>query len=169
MNSMIRQTSKKADTVEQFATTLGERLAALSRSNKVLIAQEAERSSLCEILKMQMDVFADWQTRISVTGITSVWFSGEASEALAMIFHELLTNAVKYGALSVAAGRVSVSITNVGRECQIRWAEIDGPSVAAERSAGIGSTILQNSLRDEGTVKLDFAPQGLILLIVTEN
>ena len=82
MNSMIRQTSKKADTVEQFATTLGERLAALSRSNKVLIAKEAERSSLCEILKMQMDVFADWQTRISVTGITSVWFSGEASEAL---------------------------------------------------------------------------------------
>ena len=169
MNAMIRQTSKKNDTVEQFANTLVERLAALSRSNKVLIAKEAERSSLSEILRMQMDVFADWQTRISVTGNTSVWFSGEASEALAMIFHELLTNALRHGALSVAAGKVSVSITSIGRECHIRWAETDGPTVAAERSTGIGSTILQNSLRDEGTVMLDFAPQGLIFDIVIKD
>lgn len=163
MNSMIRHASKKTSTVNQFAQTLMDRLAALARSNKVLVANEAERSSLHYILQMELEAFQGWQKRISVAGNTHVWFSGEASEALALIFHELLTNAVKHGALSVPTGRVNVTVTQGGnRQVDIHWTETGGPSLAGERRRGIGSTILQNAMRDQGRVSLDFAPQGLI-------
>ena len=170
MNSMIRHASKKASNVEQLAETLTERLAALARSNRVLVAEEAERSSLLEILNMELEAFSGWQRRISISGETRVWFSGEASEALALIFHELLTNAVKHGALSVPSGRVDVTVSQgSGRQVCVKWTETGGPSLAGERRKGIGSTILQNAMRDQGTVTLDFAPDGLICDIVIND
>lgn len=170
MNSMIRHASKKTSSVEQLAETLTERLAALARSNRVLVAEEAERSSLLEILNMELEAFSGWQRRISISGETRVWFSGEASEALALIFHELLTNAVKHGALSVPSGRVDVTVSQgSGRQVCVKWTESGGPSLAGERRKGIGSTILQNAMRDQGTVTLDFAPDGLICDIVIND
>ena len=170
MNSMIRHASKKASNVEQLAETLTERLAALARSNRVLVAEEAERSSLLEILNMELEAFSGWQRRISISGETRVWFSGEASEALALIFHELLTNAVKHGALSVPSGRVDVTVSQgSGRQVCVKWTETGGPSLAGERRKGIGSTILQNAMRDQGTVTLNFAPDGLICDIVIND
>lgn len=170
MNSMIRHAAKKTSSVEQLAETLTERLAALARSNRVLVAEEAERSSLLEILNMELEAFSGWQRRISISGETRVWFSGEASEALALIFHELLTNAVKHGALSVPSGRVDVTVSQgSGRQVCVKWTETGGPSLAGERRKGIGSTILQNAMRDQGTVALDFAPDGLICDIVIND
>ncbi|MBM1813672.1 HWE histidine kinase domain-containing protein [Pseudosulfitobacter pseudonitzschiae] len=170
MNSMIRHASKKANTVDQLALTLMERLAALARSNKVLVAEEAERSSLHDILKMELEAFLGWQKRISISGKLHIWFSGEASEALALIFHELLTNAVKHGALSVPSGRVNVTVEECAdRRVKINWVETGGPSLVGDRRTGIGSTILQNAMRDEGTVKLDFAAEGLKCDIVIND
>ncbi|MFQ6550271.1 HWE histidine kinase domain-containing protein [Aestuariibius sp. 2305UL40-4] len=163
MNSMIRHAAKKTTTVEDFADTLMERLGALSRANRVLVAEEAQRSSLQDILDMEFEAFAGWRARIDITGDTLVWFSGEASEALAMIFHELLTNAVKHGALSVPTGQVNVRVGNgAGQRVSITWTETGGPPIAPERNSGIGSSILQNALREEGTVKVDYSAKGLI-------
>ena len=135
-----------------------------------MVAEEAERSSLLEILNMELEAFSGWQRRISISGETRVWFSGEASEALALIFHELLTNAVKHGALSVPSGRVDVTVSQgSGRQVCVKWTETGGPSLAGERRKGIGSTILQNAMRDQGTVTLDFAPDGLICDIVIND
>ena len=170
MHSMIRHASKKTSTIDEFAETLTERLEALARSNRVLVAKEAERSSLHDILTMELEAFAGWQTRVSITGDTHVWFSGEASEALAMIFHELLTNAVKHGALSESTGEVAINLTSgVGRQILIKWIETGGPPLPAKRRTGIGSTILKNAMREEGTVDLDFATDGLVCEIVVHN
>ncbi|WGT50415.1 HWE histidine kinase domain-containing protein [Thioclava nitratireducens] len=170
MNSMVRHASKKATTVDDFAATLLERLASLARANKVLVAAEAERSSLSDILSMELKAFDGWNERIQITGNAHIWFSGEASEALAMILHELLTNAVKHGALSVPEGEIALSITRgEGRQVLIRWVERGGPPVVNTRPKGIGSTILQNAMRDEGKVDLDFAKQGLVCDITVNH
>ncbi len=162
MNSMIRHAAKKTGSVDEFAATLTERLGALSRANRVLVAEEAERSSLRDILNMEMEAFAGWQGRISVTGDRDVWLSGAASEALAMIFHELLTNAIKHGALSVSGGQVAVDIsTDAAGQVLVRWVEAGGPAIVEKRRAGIGSSILKNAMRDEGSVALDFSAEGL--------
>ncbi|KKL68025.1 hypothetical protein LCGC14_2129120, partial [marine sediment metagenome] len=170
MNSIIRHASKKENTVEDFADTLMERLGALSRANRVLVAEEAERSNLQDILDMELSAFAGWRARISITGKTHVWFSGEASEALAMIFHELLTNAVKHGALSVPTGHVAVhTSTGAGRQVSITWTETGGPPIAPDRRTGIGSSILQNAMREEGMVNVDYSAEGLICKITVHD
>lgn len=170
LNSMIRHASKKTDSVEEFARSLTERLGALSRSNRVLVADVAERSSLQDIIRMEMEAFAGWEARVSIEGDANVWFSGEASEALALVLHELLTNAVKHGALSVRGGQVGIkAVMGTGRRVHIKWTETGGPSLPAERTTGIGSTILQKAMRDQGAINLDFAPGGLVCDIVIND
>lgn len=170
MNSMIRHGAKETTSVEEFAEGLMSRLASLARSNRVLIANEAERSSLQEIIRVELDAFANWQQRVIVNGSGPVWFSGPASEALALIFHELLTNAVKHGALSNTDGSVTVNITRTSdQETYIDWVEHGGPATSVEPHSGIGSTILRNAMRDEGKVTLDFAPGGLNCHIVVNE
>lgn len=170
LNSMVRHAKKKSTTVDDFAATLLERLGALARANRVLVAAEAERASLRDILEMEMKAFAGWGDRVRVDGNPNIMFSGEASEALAMILHELLTNAVKHGALSMHGGWVDLSIAHQDRgQVRICWAETGGPVVSPPSRVGIGSTILHNALRDQGTLTLDFAPDGLVCDILINH
>ena len=170
MNSMIRHAARKSSSANELAEALMDRLGALARANRILVANEAERSSLREILDMELAAFSNWQSRISVSGDTRVWFSGEASEALAMIFHELLTNAVKHGALSVPSGQVTVTVEPTSQpQVLIRWTESGGPVVSADRPSGIGSSILRNALRDEGNVDIDYSADGVACAITVHQ
>lgn len=89
-----------------------------------------------------------------------------------MALHELSTNAVKYGALSVAAGRVDVSwtvrTTEAGRRLHLDWTETGGPPVRPPRRQGVGSTLLQRVLpmQSNAQVELDFDQAGLRCRIV---
>lgn len=170
LNSMIRHSAKKSTTVTEFAETLTHRLAALARSNRILTARAGERSSLHEILEMEFNAFEGWHERIDVHGSADIWFSGEASEALALIFHELLTNAVKHGALSVPSGRITLSIiSDAVQKTEIEWGEVGGPPVATHRVPGIGSTIMARAMRDRGSVDIDFSEEGLVCRIIVNE
>lgn len=170
LNAMIRHSARKSASVEDFAETLNHRLSSLARSNRILTARESERSNLHEILEMEMAAFEGWRQRINLHGDADLWFSGEASEALSLIFHELLTNAVKYGALSAPSGHVDIAINHhADGETEISWVETGGPPVPAERTPGIGSTILAHAMRDQGHVELDYAEPGLRCSIVVNS
>jgi two-component sensor histidine kinase len=89
---------------------------------------------------------------------------------LAMAFHELATNAAKYGALSAPGGRVEIRWQPVrpqggeGRaELQIEWQEQGGPAVEDPQQRGFGSKLIEGSVPAElgGSVRLSFAPEGL--------
>jgi two-component sensor histidine kinase len=87
--------------------------------------------------------------------------------ALGLVFHELATNAAKYGALSTAAGRVSVRWTTAddvsGRHLAIEWAESGGPPVAAPARRGFGSRLVERSLHGaSGEAHLEFRPAGVV-------
>lgn len=162
LNSMIRHAAKRSRSVDELAETLTQRLAALARSNRILTAQENERANLAEILQMELAAFGGWHRRISVRGNTDIWFPPETSEALAMIFHELLTNAVKYGALSLSTGQIAILITGTSDGMTVvNWEEYGGPPVSSERVQGIGTRIVAGALRDQGSVTMDFARDGL--------
>jgi PAS domain S-box-containing protein len=84
----------------------------------------------------------------------------------ALILHELMTNAVKYGALSTASGVVTVAWrvdeTAAGRMLHLHWQEQGGPAIAPSSRAGFGSRLLQFSVKElQGTADLRFEPQGL--------
>ncbi|MFL5196442.1 MAG: sensor histidine kinase, partial [Microvirga sp.] len=84
-----------------------------------------------------------------------------------MVFHEMLTNAAKYGALSKPAGRVEVGWRVDrrinGGEVRLNWIERGGPPVAPRKSKGFGSRLIERGLEQEagGSVDFDFAPAGL--------
>jgi two-component sensor histidine kinase len=87
--------------------------------------------------------------------------------ALALTLHELTTNAVKYGALSVPGGRVTVGATVLdhpeGPRLRIAWTEHGGPPVKLPSRKGFGSRLIERSVTAQvgGTLSMDFAPDGL--------
>jgi two-component sensor histidine kinase len=85
---------------------------------------------------------------------------------LHLVFHELATNAIKYGALSSVAGSVDISwnvrATGTGRQTlAIMWTEQGGPQVAQPQRRGFGSRLITRALREYGNVCLDFDESGV--------
>jgi two-component sensor histidine kinase len=100
-----------------------------------------------------------------------VWLEPQPALALAMALHELATNAVKYGALSVPEGRVALTWTVAddedGLALEFTWRETHGPEVAAPVRKGFGSRLLERGLAAElnGTVRVDYRPSGLVCVM----
>jgi two-component sensor histidine kinase len=138
---------------------LNNRLAALAKTNDLLIKSEWRGASLKEILA---DEFAPFDpARFALAGEDFECPSGIAT-VLALIFHELTTNAAKYGALSAPGGRVRLAWSKSGERVDFDWLESGGPPPAATRREGFGSTLLRKGLRQfDGAVQMDFAPSGL--------
>ncbi len=100
-------------------------------------------------------------------GGPEVTLAAPAVQPLSMALHELATNAVKYGALSAAEGRVSITWTLDGAAglLRLRWAETGGPALAgAPPRRGFGSRVLEATIRDQlgGWVKRDWSGRGLV-------
>ena len=87
--------------------------------------------------------------------------------ALGLVFHELATNAAKYGGLSNADGRVDVTWTQADGRLELTWRESGGPAVAAPTRRGFGSRLIEKSLEGQlaGHARLDFAPSGLVCTV----
>jgi two-component sensor histidine kinase len=81
---------------------------------------------------------------------------------LAMVLHELATNATKYGALSGATGGASLSWRTEGGRLVLDWRESGGPPVSPPAARGFGSTLIERALEQEhGAARLCFDPAGL--------
>jgi two-component sensor histidine kinase len=105
-----------------------------------------------------------------------LWFDGpelklrpRASLALSMAFHELATNAVKYGALSADNGRIDIawSFDALGDSFALQWVESGGPLVHPPQKRGFGSRLIERGLAQDlgGSVRLDFKPDGIVCTI----
>jgi two-component sensor histidine kinase len=87
-----------------------------------------------------------------------------AAQAIGLALYELATNAGKYGALSLNAGRIDVSWRLDRDIFAMSWTERDGPPAAAPGRRGFGSTVIDSMARQtvDGEVELDYAPSGLM-------
>ncbi len=93
-----------------------------------------------------------------------VWLDARAFSVMALVFHELATNAAKYGALSRGGGTLSVRWSlEADGGCRILWQEEGGPPVAPPARSGFGSVLIERSIPFDlgGCSRLDFAPAGL--------
>jgi two-component sensor histidine kinase len=101
--------------------------------------------------------------RVTVSGDDAV-FDDQAATSVALLFHELATNAAKYGALSVEGGAVSLATRNEGDRFILVWEERGGPPVEGEPSrVGFGSSLATLSVETQlgGRLQRDWAPGGL--------
>ena len=154
---------------DDFMRKLEERLGGLARSYDLLLTQDAAGIRLDDLVRAQLAHFGDIiDTRITVQG-PEIRLTNETAQSLGMAFHELATNAGKYGALSNDTGRVAIRWDLTGDDTatpgfSIVWAEKQGPEVLPPERTGFGSTVLGSMVENalEGTVSLEYAPTGLV-------
>jgi PAS domain S-box-containing protein len=159
---------------KEVVDTLGGRILALAKAHSLLGRENWEAVSLSDVVDRILQPFGlDDQrvARFSVEG-DDVRLQPKAALTLAMVFHELATNASKYGALSNDEGRIAidwqVDQSPQGDRMRLRWQESGGPTVTPPSRKGFGSRLIEGGLAQDlgGKVRLRYDPAGVSCEIV---
>lgn len=163
VKSIALQTGQSASTVEEYTAALEGRLQALAVAHDQSLGERA--GSLCELIEAEIGLHrsAGAVDRILAKG-PALRLDERAFAIVAMVMHEMATNAAKYGALAVTKGRLRVTWrpTPAG-DLLIEWRESGGPPVVAPTRTGFGSRLIRSSMEYDlkGTIDLDYDPAGL--------
>lgn len=159
--------------VGHFADEVRGRINALARASDILTGSASDDdTTLHRLIRAEAEAFAGESSRLHFSGGDAALASG-ARSTMALVIHELVTNAVKYGALSVAGGAVDITLLPEGqadshdpdapRPVRLRWSERGGPPVRAPKRKGFGSTLLASAIPHElgGEAQITFDADGL--------
>lgn len=168
VQAIAGQTLRSAKSNSEFVVNFNGRLQALARAHSLLTHSSWAGAYLHEILREQLTIEAG-SDRVAYSGPV-VFFPAQTALHLALVLHELGTNARKYGALSVPEGRLDVMWTGPtgGAESAIEliWTERNGPEVRPPDKSGLGSILIERSLESfGGTTSIRFEPSGLCCTI----
>lgn len=167
VQSLASQTARHTVSPREFGERFEGRLIALSKAHDQLTMHHWESADLRELLSGGFAPYSAGPERVVLRG-EDVRLRPRAVLTLAMVFHELITNAAKYGALSVPAGRVEIR-WRPERDVygqpflRIDWQEEGGPAVAEPEKHGFGSRLIEGSIAAElgGSAQFTYAPEGL--------
>ena len=165
VNSIVALTARSASSVAELKTALLGRFAAISRTNESLIRRSWSEASLRELIDSELGPYQSDDGRIVLEG-PDIVIDRDVAVHLALVFHELATNASKYGALSNPTGRIEVrwrATVSETSELELMWQETGGPAVSQPTRRGFGSDLIFNSLRGhKGEAELSYFPKGVI-------
>lgn len=157
--SLARQTSLDT-TAREYREALTARVTAMARAHDLLMTESWEGARLADIVNQTLAPY----DRVSAQG-PAVSIAPDLALGINMALHELATNAVKYGALSVPEGQVEIRWWLKDGEpgaVEMRWREFDGPPVSQPRQQGFGSRLLTRGFVTEGRhAELHFHADGL--------
>jgi PAS domain S-box-containing protein len=154
--------TKTSDT--SFEDEFSERLRGLARSHDLLVQSEWRGARLHRLIMDQLRPFIGVaEKRISIVG-PDPRLRPDATQCLGLAFHELATNATKYGALAGANGVVSIDIDLDGDDHVLTWTERGGEEVRLPVHEGFGTVVIQDMISETfGTqIRLSFDPEGLV-------
>jgi two-component sensor histidine kinase len=135
------------------------RIAALGATHDLLVKSKSRATLIRDILTSEFMPYGLWRFELSGEPVEC---PAAVAIALGLIFHELTTNAVKYGALSRPDGRVSILWRREGRHLYLEWAERGGPPPTEPAGSGFGTRLLHACLKPlGGSAQLRFEPSGL--------
>lgn len=169
VQSIAMQTQRNAVTPGGFFDDLMARLAALARAHDLLSEASWDGALLADVIEQTLAYYATdtgAPLRVAAAG-PAIKLGPSAAVTLNMAFHELATNAAKYGALSVPEGKIDVrwqiDATIFPAVVDIIWLEMDGPTVETPSRRGFGLRLIERGLTGEmgGTARIDFFPNGV--------
>jgi two-component sensor histidine kinase len=166
VQSIASQTLRNATSLPEAGRSLASRLVSLAKAHDILTQENWSGADLKDVVEAALSPHANTD-RLQISG-DEVWLSPSLALSLSLGFHELATNAIKYGALSCKEGTVSISWATSWQEqkkhLRIEWRELDGPPVAAIERKGFGTRMLERLLgpKSAGTVTITFEPTGLV-------
>jgi two-component sensor histidine kinase len=174
INGLIGQSARSYPDARPFAQLLQERVAALGAAHEfVRPHSEESRPEVGEssLLRMLARLFAAYpafdEGRMTLTG-DDLPIDDRGATPIALVFHELATNASKYGALSMPEGEVRVTSKLSDGFARLEWIETGGPPITAQpQRTGFGSRLVDLSINGQlgGRLERDWRPEGLAVAI----
>ena len=161
--AVVRHTRRASG--DEFVQSLNGRIQSMATAHSLLSQSRGSSAGLTELIRLQLAPYAT-DTNTAISG-PEVMLTAAETQAVAMVIHELVTNAAKHGVLSSADGRVSVSWDRSGAGATailtITWRELGGPSITAPITAGYGLSLIRDLIPHElgGSVDLAFLPEGM--------
>ena len=174
ISGLIGLSSRHEPSIRPFAKTLQDRIAALGRAHEFARPHsEQSRPALggSTLKGLLGEIFAPYpaseEGRITIEG-DDLEVDDRGATPIALVFHELATNAAKYGALSTPDGRIAIEIARDDSMLTLIWREMDGPTIAGPPSRiGFGTRLAQMSVEQQlgGVIRREWAVGGLRLEI----
>jgi PAS domain S-box-containing protein len=165
VQAIMGSTARSATSIDEFQNALIGRISSLAKTH-VLLSDE-EPVSFADIMHSELDAFEDGNdNRITLSG-PPVEIPPQLAVTLGMAVHELTTNAVKYGALSVFGGKIDVTWSETieanRRRLDFEWTESGGPKVLKPKKQGFGVRMLEFVLRGQiqATTHIEYKPKGV--------
>jgi PAS domain S-box-containing protein len=161
VQALAQQTAKRTTSLDAFLQTFSGRLKAMASANELLTAARWRGAAIDHLAAAELGAIAPGQASWSGP---ELFLTPRGANALSLAFHELATNAVKFGALSAESGHVALrwsSLPDGGFE--LTWSESGGPTVGLPARNGFGTTLLDQVTGRElnGGVTVEYRPAGL--------
>jgi len=161
VQAMAQRTLAKSNDPKAFAKSFGGRIEALARAHNMLSAKSWQSADLREMIGDQLLLGAVDASRLAMSG-PDVRLDAQSALHMALVLHELGTNATKYGGLSLPDGRVSID-RKADDRLRIVWMERGGPHVAPCSAKGFGTTLIAQSVKGQGgDAQMIIEPTGII-------
>ncbi|WP_322994187.1 HWE histidine kinase domain-containing protein [Castellaniella sp.] len=163
VKSIALQTGASAGSVSEYSRVLEGRLQALACAHDRSLGESG--GSLSDLIEAEAVLHRSEAVpdRVLVAG-PDLYLSDKAYGVLALVIHEMMTNSMKYGALSIPEGRLTIQwALDPGIGLMMDWRERGGPEVLPPRRTGFGSRLIRNSMEYDlkGHAEIDFDPLGL--------
>ncbi len=164
VQSIANQTVRASKDPTEFAKSFNGRIRTLAHAHDVLTRNSWRGADLADLVREQLLIGGSQDERVRLSG-PSVMLDAQPALHIAMILHELGTNARKHGSLSSPDGRLDASWSlesNGGRVLKLRWRESGGPPVTAPSARGFGTTLVEKSLAaHEGQAVIHYRAEGV--------
>lgn len=164
IQAMARQTAARTADKEQFVSSFSARLQAIAASHDLLVSHSWYGAEIGELVRAHLAQTMDPSSpQIRMEG-EPLQVTADAAQNLGLALHELTTNALKYGALSVPSGKVDIEWRRAEGQVTLDWKERDGPAVTeVPDRRGFGRVLLERLVGAslDGDVTLSFDPDGL--------
>ncbi|MDO9381782.1 MAG: GAF domain-containing protein [Hyphomicrobiaceae bacterium] len=163
VKSLALQTGSSSSTVDDYSRALEGRLSALAFAHDQSLGGEGGTLATLVDAEASLHRFGATNERVVTSG-PPIGLDDRAFGVMALLLHEMMTNAAKYGSLSVPEGTLHISWTrDQDGHCVIDWIESGGPAVTTPEKTGFGSTLIDNTIAYDlgGKADLQYAPGGV--------
>ncbi|HKQ95052.1 MAG TPA: HWE histidine kinase domain-containing protein [Aestuariivirgaceae bacterium] len=170
VQTLATQSFRNAPHAQDAAKAFLDRLYALAKATNIILDSATQDAELAELVEAITKPYRLAQRNAFVIAGEPVRVTGKVATALSMVLHELSTNAVKYGALSVSSGHVRLAWRSTpDKRLLLDWEERGGPAVEPVPEKGFGTELLEILVGSDlaGTLEIRFEPEGLVCRIAT--
>ncbi|KAF0676105.1 sensor histidine kinase [Profundibacterium mesophilum] len=166
LQAIFKLSARRARDLNSFVDSFEARLASFASTHSALSRDRTQRMDLADLVRINVETYSAHEGQLSIDGPPTE-LPAALSFEIAIIVHELATNAAKYGALSTSNGRVEVKWqvrqgAQGGRNVEIDWRERGGPPVHAPVRKGLGSALIKGrNLAGASRIEVTYDPDGL--------